>query len=161
MSRFHILWKKYFTEVDRIFAQNHENCNFFWRTLHSWASIKIVYRYASSIRKHRTCDQLAFSMISSMHRFNFVPFLIIHRFTVSQSNSTCKTSTNHDSWIKNLIRSFRHATLRCKSMYICWLDSCRIPRKYKNPIAASLVSKWGREVTFEPAEPCWKILYPS
>ena len=29
MSRFHILWKKYFTEVDRIFAQNHENCNFF------------------------------------------------------------------------------------------------------------------------------------
>ena len=133
MSRFHILWKKYFTEVDRIFAQNHENCNFFEGhytvELRSKLSIDVLRQSGNILRN---CDQLAFSMISNMHRFNFVPFLIIHRFT--QSNSTCKTSTNHDSWIKNLIRSFRHATLRCKSMYICWLDSCRIPRKYKNPL---------------------------
>ena len=45
-------------------------------------------------------------------------------------------------------------------LYICWLDSCRLPRKYKNPMQGTKIFR-RREVTFELAEPGLKIFVPK
>ena len=39
-------------------------------------------------------------------------------------------------------------------IYICWLDSYRVPQKYKNHMQSI-------KVTFEPAKPGLDILYPA
>ena len=84
-----------------------------------------------------------------------------------------------------VIASYKKQSCLSLEMHICWLDSCRVPRKYKNAMhgtkcsswqgwfkghfetsilynaMASLVLKLGREVTFELAKPGLDILFPA